>query len=170
MSYYRRLYTTGASYFFTVTTFNRQPILCHKPIRNALRQAIKKTRLRLPFIIDAWVLMPDHLHCIWTLPSGDADFSKRWSLIKRDVSLACGQYKKEFLITESKRNRRESTIWQRRYWEHQIRDENDFNGHINYVHFNPVKHGLCETPIQWPWSTFHRYVKLGVYNKDWYGE
>jgi putative transposase len=108
--------------------------------------------------------MPDHLHCLWTLPEGGADFSGRWSRIKCRVSIDCGEeYKKEAWLSASKLKHRESTLWQRRYWEHRIRDQNDFDRHINYIHYNPVKHGLCERPDLWPYSILHRYIKEGLY-------
>ena len=117
MSRYRRADTPGASYFFTVVAYRRQPILCDEPIRAALRDAIHEVRTRRAFTVDAWVLLPDHLHCLWTLPPGDADFATRWSLIKRWVSVACGQqYRQESWLTGSKKKHRESTLWQRRYW------------------------------------------------------
>ena len=168
MSQYRRAKTAGGTYFFTVVSFKRQKILCDQSIRNALRQAIKITQLKYPFIIDAWVLLPDHLHCIWTLPEGDSDFSKRWSLIKRQVSIECSkQYKQNQWLTNSTKKHRNSTIWQRRFWEHKIRDQDDFNNHLDYIHFNPVKHGLCKEPISWEYSTFHRYIREGKYTKNW---
>jgi len=119
------------------------------------------------FVADAWVLLPDHLHCIWTLPPDDADFPVRWNLIKRKVSIACGkEYKRVEWMTESKKKRRESTLWQRRYWEHQIRNDLDFSRHMDYIHYNPVKHGLCKEAIDWPYSTFHRHVRAGLYSDD----
>ena len=170
MSRYRRSNTTGASYFFTLVTYRRQAILCEPPIRNALRNAITEVRQKRPFTIDAWVLLPDHFHCLWTLPPGDADYSMRWSLIKRKVSLSCGpRFKRQEWITSSKQKHRESTIWQRRYWEHQIRDESDHQRHLDYIHWNPVKHGHVEHVVDWPYSTFERYVKQGVYSMDWGG-
>ncbi len=168
MSNYRRFYPTGGTWFFTVVAYHRRPILCDEPIRDALRAAIKYTQQDYPFTIDAIVLMPDHLHCLWTLPQEVSDYSKRWRIIKRRVSVACAeQYKQPDLLTESKKKHRESTIWQRRFWAHQILDQADFNHHFNYIHYNPVKHGLCQKPSDWPWSTFHRYVKEGIYQKDW---
>ena len=170
MSRYRRAKTEGATYFFTVVTYRRQAILCDEIVRAALRDAILSVREKRPFEIDAWVLLPDHLHCIWTLPSGDADFSTRWGMIKRRVSLVCGDdYKRSEWINASKRTHRESTFWQRRFWEHQIRDEKDVARHVDYIHFNPVKHGLCKRVVDWPHSTFHRYVARGVYAMDWVG-
>lgn len=169
MSRYRRSNIPGCSYFFTVVTYRRQPILCEEPLRNALRDALITVRRKWPFTIDAWVLLPDHLHCIWTLPPGDADFSTRWGLIKRQVSLACFSFARAEWMTASKHKHRESTLWQRRVWEHQIRNEMDFQRHIDYIHFNPVKHGLCNRVIEWPYSTYHRYVEQGVYLVDWGG-
>ncbi len=168
VSYYRRANTPGSSYFFTVVTYRRQKILCDEQVRNALRVATKAVQSERPFTIDAWVLLPDHLHCLWTLPAGDADFSMRWGLIKRRVSLVCGEdYKRTEWLSSSKKKHRESTLWQRRFWEHQIRDQNDFNRHLDYIHYNPVKHGLCKRPNQWPYSTLHRYIKAAKYPEDW---
>ena len=141
--------------------------MCDELFRTALREAIDRVRVKHPFIIDAWVLLPDHLHCIWTLPDGDADFSVRWRKIKRHVSLVGREtYKRTEWVSASKKKHRESTVWQRRYWEHQIRDQADFNRHVDYIHYNPVKHGLCHQPIKWPYSTMQRYVKEGRYSKD----
>lgn len=170
MPRYRRANVAGASYFFTLVSYRRQAILCDESIRTALRRAIKQVQGLRPFTIDAWVLLPDHLHCVWTLHEGDGDFAGRWGMIKRKVSLACAkQYRREEWITSSKRKHRESTIWQRRYWEHQIRDEGDLMRHVDYIHYNPVRHGLCERADLWPYSTFHRYVKQGIYPADWGG-
>lgn len=170
MSRYRRAHVAGACYFFTVVAYRREPILCDDAIRHALREAILSVREQRPFSIDAWVLLPDHLHCIWTLPAGDADYSTRWNIIKRKVSIACANgYKHRGLLTRSRRRHRESTLWQRRFWEHQIRDEMDFACHVDYIHYNPVKRGLCARVSEWPYSTFHRYVADGIYPEDWCG-
>jgi putative transposase len=134
-------------------------------VRAALRAAVAAVRAKHPFMIDAWVLLPDHLHCLWTLPSGDANFALRWSLIKRSVSLACaGLYHRADWMTDSKIKHRESTFWQRRYWEHCIRDETDFSRHVEYIYINPVKHGLVERTADWPFSTFHRDVGNGLFS------
>lgn len=168
MSRYQRSTTPGTSYFFTLVSYLRRPVLCDEPVRVALRHAIQTTRRELPFSIDAWVLLPDHLHCIWTLPEGDASFSARWSKIKRRVSLACrSEYRKEELLTPSRRRRHESTVWQRRYWEHMIRDDADMAAHFDYVHYNPVRHGLVAQAGDWPWSSFHRCVRQDLYPADW---
>lgn len=168
MSHYRRANKAGASYFFTVVTYRRQPFLCDDDMRLALRHAIEKVRANYPFTIDAWVLLPDHLHTIWTLPANDANFPLRWQLIKRDVSRTCGSslYNPEWM-SASKTKHRESTLWQRRYWEHQIRDEADYARHMDYLYFNPVKHGLVSQVKDWPYSTFHRDVKAGIYAESW---
>ena len=168
MSNYRRAQAAGGTFFFTVVAYRRQPILCDEPVRAALREAINEVRRSRPFKIDAWVLLPDHLHCIWTLPPDDGDFSLRWSLIKRQVSLAVGaQYRRAEWMNESKLKHRESTLWQRRFWEHCIRDDEDLRRHVDYLHFNPVKHGLVSRVSDWPHSTFHRFVKAGICPADW---
>lgn len=133
-----------------------------------MRLAIAQTRAKWPFAIDAWVLMPDHLHCIWTLPPGDADFATRWSLIKRRTSQAVKEgYLTTGLLTASKVSRRELTFWQRRYWEHRIRDDLDFERHVDYIHYNPVKHGHGASPGDWPYSSIHRYRQNGLYPANW---
>ena len=168
MSYYRRANQLGGTYFFTVVTYRRQPFLCDDDVRMASRDAIERVRNRYDFQIDAWVLLPDHLHCIWTLPDGDADFSTRWSRIKRHVTQVCGhRIARQDWMTRSKRIHRESTRWQRRFWEHPIRDEKDFRAHVDYIHYNPAKHGYVKRAVDWPYSSFHRYVKEGVYEMDW---
>ena len=170
MSRYRRAAFAGSTYFFTVVAYRRRPILCDEPVRIALRNAIDAVRVTRPFEINAWVLLPDHLHCIWTLPDGDADFSTRWMMIKREVSLACREsYHRTDWMNASKQNHRESTIWQRRFWEHRIRDDEDFARHADYIHFNPVRHGLVQQAMEWPYSTIHRFVRDGVYPMDWAG-
>jgi len=170
MSHYRRANTPGATYFFTVVAYRRQPIFCDAPIRAALRDAIHEVRAQRPFVVDAWVLLPDHLHCLWTLPPGDADFATRWSLIKRRVSVACNRrYRQEAWLTASKKKHRESTLWQRRFWEHQIRNDADMQRHVDYIHYNPVKHGLCPAPRDWPYSTIHRYIETGMLPANWGG-
>jgi putative transposase len=168
MSRYRRANTLGGTYFFTVVTYRRRPFLCDEDVRAALRIAIERVRERHPFAIEAWVLLPDHLHTIWTLPEGDANFSFRWGAIKRHVSLICGErLNRPELMSASKKKHRESTLWQRRYWEHLIRDEEDFCRHVDYLHYNPVKHGLVDKVIGWPYSSFHRFRRMGVYADDW---
>lgn len=171
MSNYRRSTAPGGSYFFTVVTYRRQALLTLPESRQVLREMIHKTRQKHPFTIDAWVLLPDHLHCLWTLPPGDMDYAKRWSLIKSGFTRRLGHLlNKPEWMTPSKIKHRESTLWQRRYWEHQIRDEEDFERHFNYIHWNPVKHGHVTQVADWPYSTFHRYRRMGLYDADWCGE
>jgi len=167
MPYYRRS-LTGSTYFFTVVAHRRRPILCDDAVRIALRQAIERVRVRLPFVTDAMVLMPDHLHCIWTLPDGDIDFSSRWSQIKHHVSYACAPLY-PMTMSKSRQQRGAAPIWQRRFWEHQIRNETDMERHVDYIHYNPVKHGLAASASAWPYSTFERFIHAGVYPRDWGG-
>jgi len=169
MSRYRRQFA-GSTCFFTVIAYRRRPIFCDPTLRAALRRAIQTVRVTRPFTVDAWVLLPDHMHCIWTLPTDDNDYSTRWAEIKRDVSSACrSTLRDQSLLTQSGRSRGESTIWQRRFWEHQIRDEIDFERHVDYIHVNPVKHRYVDSVWEWSHSTFHRYVREGVYPRDWGG-
>lgn len=169
MSRYRRL-LTGHTYFFTVVAHRRRAIFCNPIIRSSLADAIRFVRETRPFVVDAWSLLPDHMHCIWTLPEDDLDYSTRWAMIKRYVSTGPARtLHNRALSTPSRKKHRESTIWQRRFWEHQIRNEVDFERHMDYIHFNPVKHGFVEQVVDWPYSTFHRYVREGVYAQDWGG-
>ena len=171
MPQYRRSNTKGGTFFFTVCTLNRRPLLIHPDVQAALRTAIKLVRSVHPFSMDAWVLMPDHLHCIWTLPETDANFGLRWGLIKQEVSRRCiGALQSVRTGSPSRIRRRESGIWQRRFWEHQIRNESDLMNHMNYLHWNPVKHGHVKRVLDWPYSTFHRFVAAGRYPMDWGGD
>jgi putative transposase len=170
MSHYRRANAKGATYFFTVVTYRRQKFLTLPENRHALRNAIAAAKLRHGFGIEAWVLLPDHMHCIWRLPEYDSDFSKRWGLIKAEFTKQNkARLHNETWMNSSKHKHRESTIWQRRFWEHQIRDDDDFEKHVEYIHFNPVKHGYVDRVRDWPYSTFHRYVRSGVYPNTWAG-
>lgn len=168
MATFRRSLTKGGTYFFTVTTDRRRPVLTQPAFYDALKHALIAVKRAHPFDIDAFVLLPDHLHCIWTLPDGDADYSMRWNIIKRMVSQATRD-EKPGETNESRRKRRELGLWQRRFWEHQIRDERDFEKHVEYIHWNPVKHGYVATVGDWPYSSFHRYVARCVYPADWAG-
>lgn len=150
MPEYRRAKVPGGMYFFRVNTFRRGKWLTREPFRNALRHGIETARADLPFVIVAWVLLPEHLHCIWRLPEGDADFSKRWAIIKRAVSKQCGHLVAlDGALSASKIARKESAVWQRRFWEHQIGDDLDLQRHVDYIHWNPVKHGPCCTGGGW---------------------
>ena len=165
---YRRAKTPGATYFFTVVTFQRRKILCEPDNLELLRTAIKLTKMRHPFTIDAFVLLPEHLHCLWTLPPGDKNFSMRWNGIKGYFSHHCPDNYKT-APSASQQRKRAQTILQPRFWEHQIRNERDYEKHCDYVHWNPVKHGLVAHVRDWPHSSFHRFVRLGIYSHDWAG-
>ena len=161
---------SGSTYFFTLVAFERRPILCCGSLRSALRTAILNVRKTRPFSIDAWVLLPDHLHCIWTLPDGDSDYSTRWSQIKRSVSRFTPELKLHSVEpSASARKHREVSIWQRRFWEHQIRDNVDLERHMEYIQYNPVRHGYSQRASDWPYSTIHRYVQSGWYPMVWAG-
>ena len=202
MPNYRRADIPGGTYFFTLVSYRRQKILCNENIRIALRDAIVTTRTKLPFTIDAWVLMPDHLHTIWTLPENDNAYSVRWSMIKRlvtqrvagddgahgapyglssdggngviDVGCAVrtgvdSNAHGSCEVSASRLKRREGNIWQRRFWEHQVRDQDDLNRCLDYLHGNPLKHGHVVRVVDWPYSTFHRFVREGLYPEGWGG-
>ncbi len=166
MTSYRRNFVSGGSYFFTANLADRQLRLLTDHV-DALRAAIHATSQRHPFTIDAMVVLPDHLHAVWTLPDGDSDFARRWRLFKSTFSrsVPAGE-----AISTSRLIKGERGIWQRRFWEHTIRDEGDFERHIDYVHINPHKHGLVTRVRDWPYSSFHRMVKLGIYPEDWGGD
>ena len=163
MSLYRRARLPGASYFFTVTLANRSSSLLVESIDN-LRQAYASASRRLPFTTEAICVLPDHLHAIWTLPPGDSDYAQRWSLIKSGFSRT---QPTATARSASKIGKREKGIWQRRFWEHCIRDEEDFARHVDYIHHNPVRHGLVMRAVDWPYSSFHRYVARGLLTADW---
>ena len=162
MTNYRRNIIPGATYFFTVNVADRQSRLVVDQIE-ALRAAFRATRSRHPYALDAIAVLPDHLHAIWTLPEGDADFAIRWHLIKGSFTrrLPPGEP-----VSTSRKSRRERGIWQRRYWEHTIRDNDDFARDLDYIHFNPVKHGHVAHVADWPYPSFHRFVRLGLYPAD----
>jgi putative transposase len=162
---YRRSVSAGGTWFFTVNLADRREDYLTRHI-DVLRQAVRQTRSRHPFEIIAMVVLPDHLHAIWALPPGDADYPLRWALIKSAFSR--GLPKTE-CIRDSRLAKRERGIWQRRYWEHQIRDEADLQAHVDYLHFNPVKHGYIRCVADWPFSSFHRYVRQGLLPADWAG-
>jgi putative transposase len=170
MSNYRRACIPGATYFFTVVTHNRKPLFSIDRARRVLHQAIADVRDRHTFEIEAICLLPDHLHTIWKLPVDDSDYPQRWNEIKgfftkrfRDISSIDGN------ISISRQSKGERNIWQRRFWEHLIKDESDLRKHMDYLHYNPVKHGLVGRVVDWPWSSFHRYVREGIYPTDWGG-
>ncbi len=165
---YRRIWLLGGCYAFTVVTFRRSPWLCQDVARAALREAIVHVRKRYPFTIEAMVLLPDHLHCVWTMPEGDSDYATRWRLIKTYVTRKCvDRLELPVKISKSRYKRGERNLWHRRYWEHCIRDDRDFTNQCNYIHNNPVKHGYCAMPKDWEYSSFHRFVSEGKYPKNW---
>ncbi len=161
MVFYRRNFVAGGTYFFTATLADRK---CDWLVRHvdSLRVAFRHARRERPFAIEALVVLPDHLHCVWTLPPGDADYSHRWRLIKarflKDVLLAGAP------IHQSAKG--EYNVWQRRFWEHTVRDEADLLAHVDYIHYNPVKHGLVTRVSDWPYSSFHRFVRMGWLSAD----
>lgn len=158
MSEYRRFYQPGAYYFFTQVTYQRKLIFNDQENIKNIKISINKIKNKFPFSLNALVIMPDHLHCIWKLPENDHDFSTRWRLIKRHFSTT---------INSLVNNRNEKEIWQRRFWEHAIRDGRDFQQHMDYIHYNPVKHGLVKSPKDWVHSSFHYWVKKGIYELKW---
>jgi putative transposase len=166
MTNYRRNVVPGGCYFFTVAIADRRLRLLTDHVEH-LRSAFRDTRMRHPFVVDAIVILPDHLHAIWTLPEGDGDFASRWRLIKSAFSRGLPRGER---VSASRVSKAERGIWQRRYWEHVIRDDADLARHVDYIHFNPVKHGLVPRVCDWPHSSFHRYVERGDLPPDWGGD
>jgi len=168
MPCYVRVGNPCGSYFFTVITYGRRQLFSLKENINSLINGIKQIQYQYPFSLEALVLLPDHLHALWTLPEGDVDYGKRWGLIKARFSKEIQKgLPQEEVINPSRIKRRETTVWQRRFWEHAIRDEEDFQKHLDYIHYNPMKHGLVQRVKDWPYSTFHRFVKQGFYSDNW---
>ncbi len=165
MTNYRRNFVPGGSYFFTVNLADRRSRLLIEHIE-LLRSAFRDVHSGHPFTIEATVVLPDHFHAIWTLPEGNADFAMRWRLIKAAFSRGLPRHER---VSTSRSSKGEQGIWQRRYWEHTLRDEIDFERHVDYIHFNPVKHGHVNRVSDWPYSTFHQMVRLGIYPEDWAG-
>jgi len=160
MTNYRRAKFEGGYYFFTIITYDRRCFLTDENSRSCLRKAIDETRDKNNFDVIAFCLLPNHLHCVWKLPEGDNNYSLRWSKIKsRFTRLYLQSGGIEIIQSSSRIKKRERGIWQRRFWEHQIRDEKDLQRHVDYIHYNPLKHDLVERVEDWPWSTFHRYVQ-----------
>ena len=164
MVLYRRNRVPGATYFFTVALRDRTSRLLTEHVTE-LRRAYTEVQLRRPFGTVALVILPDHLHAIWRLPEGDADYSGRWRAIK--VMFVLNLRRSGISVAENAR--REASVWQRRFWEHTIRNEADLRAHVDYVHWNPVKHGHVARVSEWPHSSFHRYVREGVLASDWGG-
>ena len=164
MPNYRRAWHPGGTYFFTVNLLERSGNDLLVRHIDLLREAVKAVRHAHPFTIHAWVVLPEHLHCVIELPIGVTDFSLRWRLIKSHFSKSLP---KTELLTATRMRRGERGIWQRRFWEHLIRDEKDFSAHMDYVHINPLKHGLVKRVSDWPYSTFHLLVEQDVYPTNW---
>ncbi len=166
MTRYRRARAPGATWFFTANLARRDTTLLVDHIAS-LRQALQYVRRRHPFTIDAMVVLPDHLHAVWTLPPGDADYPLRWRLFKAWFSrhVPPGERRSDSRIAKGERG-----IWQRRYWEHLVRDEDDMQRHVDYIHFNPVRHGYVARAVAWPYSTVHRDVAKGWVAADWGGD
>jgi len=167
MPNYRRAFIPGGTYFFTVNLLQRhENNLLIREIK-LLRNTVQKVRKQHPFQIDAWVVLPEHMHCVWTLPPDDCDFSMRWRLIKSGFSRALPKNERRSMIRKAAGER---GIWQRHYWEHVIRDDWDYQRHVDYVHVNPLKHRYVKCVADWPYSTFHKYVEQGVYLPNWCGD
>ncbi|AFL74023.1 REP-associated tyrosine transposase [Thiocystis violascens] len=164
MTEYRRAKIPGATFFFTVNLAQRRGNRLLVDKIDLLRRAFREVKDRHPFVINAIVVLPEHLHTVWTLPEGDSDYKTRWSLIKAGFSrrIPAGERR-----SDSRVKRGERGIWQRRYWEHVICDDGDLERHVNYIHWNPVKHGWVQRVADWPYSSFHLYVQRGVYCLDW---
>jgi len=168
MPNYRRFRPAGGTFFFTLKTECNAHIFSERQSVLLLGQVFRETKARWPFEIRAVVLLPDHLHAIWSLPSGDDDYSTRWAWLKKEFTkryLAGGGAEQP--TTASRVRNRRRGVWQRRFWEHTIRDERDFDAHFDYIHWNPVKHGYVDCPADWRYSSFHRWVKHGVYPRSW---
>ncbi|HEX9390936.1 MAG TPA: transposase [Usitatibacteraceae bacterium] len=164
---YRRAWHPGGTYFFTVNLLERAGNNLLTRHIDLLRESVSYVKKAHPFIIRGWVVLPDHLHCVLEFPPGETNFPLRWRLIKANFSKALPptEWRSKIRLQRGERG-----IWQRRYWEHLIRDEADFRAHMDYVHINPVKHGLVKRVVDWPHSTFHRLVEQGVYPLDWAGD
>lgn len=162
MTEYRRIYRPGGIYFFTLTLADRRQNWLTSHIA-ALKQSVRIEQQRAPFSLQAWVVMPEHLHLLMRLPDGDRDFSNRLRRIK-------GSFSRQLPRNDARMSqllKGERGIWQRRFWEHLIRDERDWQQHFDYIHYNPVKHGQVQRVIDWPHSSFHAYVDRGIYPRDW---
>ncbi|EGV28618.1 hypothetical protein ThidrDRAFT_3610 [Thiorhodococcus drewsii AZ1] len=160
---YRRTLIGGATYFFTVNLADRNARLLIDHIA-ALRAAVRHVRQAHPFEIIAWVVLPEHMHAVWILPPGDSEYPMRWNQIKGGFSRRIPSGER---VSASRSSRRERGVWQRRYWEHLIRDERDLERHVDYVHWNPVKHGYVSRVVDWPFSSFHTFVRRGWLDADW---
>ncbi len=164
MAQYRRNWHPGGTFFFTVNLAQRRDTDLLVRHVDLLRHAVRTTKLAHPFDIVAWVVLPDHMHAVWTLPPDVTDYALRWRAIKAIFSRGLPATE---TTTATRLSRGERGIWQRRFWEHTIRDARDLENHVNYVHYNPVKHGHAALPAEWPLSSFHRYVRDGLLPSNW---
>jgi putative transposase len=168
MPEYRRAYVQGGTFFLTLVTYQRQSIFSNRENISRLRYALASVRLEMPFEITGAVVLADHIHFLWTLPADDQNYSKRIGRLKvlftRSLS---GNITLPQNLSNSRRKHRESNVWQRRFWEHNIRDEVDYERHLDYIHYNPVKHGLVSCPHLWEYSSFHKAVQKGMYANNW---
>lgn len=165
---YRRFRSAGGTFFFTVKTERNAPIFGDPQNVRLLGQVLREMKARWPFQMNALVLLPDHLHAIWSLRASDFDYSIRWAWLKKEFTrryLDAGGNEQRTSMSRQQNRRR--GVWQRRFWEHTILNDGDFDAHFDYVHWNPVKHGYVKTPAEWPHSTFHRWVNAGVYDASW---
>ena len=163
MRTYTRAFTPGGTFFFTVNLADRSKSLLIDHV-DELRESVRRARDSHSFHIDAMVVLPEHIHAIWTLPAGDTDYPTRWALIKAGLSRKLPNTER---ISASRSKKGERGIWQRRYREHQIRDENDFARHVDYIHYNPVKHGHVKSPCDWAHSSVHRFIREGILQPGW---
>ena len=164
---YRRVQITGATYFFTLVTFEREPLFAAEGAVELRRNALAKIQRQRPFVIEAEAVLPDHIHMLWTMPDGDADYATRIRLAKTAFTKSFAQNQSVAATSKSRSAKGEREIWQRRYWEHTIRDERDFQARLDYIHYNPVRHEFAATPADWPYSSFSAWVGKGVYDPGW---
>jgi putative transposase len=164
---YRIIRIPGATYFFTVVTHQRAAMFADPKNAELFHLAVSKVQLKHSFIVEASVILPDHIHVLWTLPEGDSDYSKRWRLIKETFTRSWFAVHSLEISQRYRSTAGAPLIWQKRFWEHLIRDERDFALHVDYIHFNPVKHGFAGAPKDWPHSTFREWVAMGSYDLDW---
>ena len=168
MSNYRRVYIPGGMYFLTIITYQRQPLFSDRNNISLLRNTTAKVKSEMPFDIIGAVILPEHIHFIWSLPKGDRNYSKRVGRLKVLFTKSLrGDNNLPQNVSLSRQKHRESNVWQRRFWEHTIRDERDLAAHLDYIHYNPVKHGYVSCPHLWEYSSFHSWVKKGGYPLEW---
>lgn len=167
MPQYRRARVEGGCFFLTLVTYKRRALFASAEAVGVVREALRAVQGERPFVVQAAVIMPDHLHFLWKLPTADGDFSKRVGRFKVEVTRALKAGWARPTVSSSRERHRESAVWQRRFWEHTIRDEDDWRRHMDYIHYNPVHHGLVKCPHEWPFSSFSRWVERKGYEKNW---